>query len=617
MSQLSPELKLKLKNLPNRPGVYLMKNAADKIIYIGKALNLKNRVRSYFQKGRPRDPKTEALVSKIRDFEFYVTDSEIEALILESNLVKEHRPLYNVNLKDDKRFPYLKVTVDEPFPRVLVVRRLKKDKARYFGPYTEVKKMRQTLRFILKHFKIRTCSYTIPDPKKKLQVCLEYHIKRCEGPCEGLVSQEEYRKHIDDVILLLSGKTAELVDKLRERMHAYSDEMEFEEAARVRDQIEAIESIRQRQRVMADKWVDRDVLAFARSASDAACVVLQIREGVLIGRQHFYMKIQKETTRAEIAEGFIKQHYMHNSSIPSEIYISTDIEEHGLLEEWLSGKVDHNVKIFIPQKGEKLKLVAMARSNAELLLNELLLQKQKYRERIPESVMRLQQDLRLEKTPVTMACMDISNLGETDKVGSLVYFEKGRPKKSEYRHFKVKSVRGQDDFASMREVAFRYFRRLKIEDRDFPDLMVVDGGKGQLTAVRDALSSLEIENQQVISLAKRLEEVFVPGRKEPLMIARDSPSLRLLQRIRNEAHRFAIEYNRKLTKKRTIGTELQKIPGIGPKKAELLLKHFGSVKKIRTLALEEIVEAPGIGKSDAEKIVGYFNGQEISQSEKS
>ena len=303
MKKQNIQLITKLKNLPNRPGVYLMKNSGGKIIYIGKAKNLKNRVRTYFQKSRPLDPKTEALVEKICDFEFYVTDSEIEALILESNLVKEHKPVYNVNLKDDKRFPYLKVTVDEPFPRVLVVRRLAKDKARYFGPYTDAKRMRQTLKFILKYFGIRICNYKIPDPKgREIKVCLEYHIKRCPGPCEDLISREDYAKQVDNVLLLLSGKSGELIANLTGKMNQLSEDMEFEQAAIVRDQIEAIESVRQKQRVMADKWVDRDIVAFAQSARDAAGVVLQIREGVLIGRQHFYMKIEEHSPESEIAE---------------------------------------------------------------------------------------------------------------------------------------------------------------------------------------------------------------------------------------------------------------------------------------------------------------------------
>jgi excinuclease ABC subunit C len=607
---VSEELELKLKNLPDHTGVYLMKNARGKIIYIGKAINLKNRVRTYFQKGRPYDPKTEALVSKIRDFEFYVTGSEIEALILESNLVKEHKPFYNVNLKDDKRFPYLKVTVDEPFPRVLVVRRLKKDKARYFGPYTEVKKMRETLRLIFKHFKIRICNYAIPDPRgKQVKLCLEYHIKRCPGPCENLISEAEYRKQVDDVIMLLSGKSGELTDKLTARMKEASKQQEFESAAKLRDQIEALGSIRQRQRVMAEKWVDQDIMAFACSATDAACVVLQIREGVLIGRQHFYLKIRPQTTEEEIAETFLKQHYLYNASIPAEIYISVNVEERELLELWLREKAEHAVKIFVPQKGEKLKLVEMAHSNAQLLLNELLLQKQDYRDRMPESILRLQQDLRLEKTPVTMAAFDISNLGQDDKVGSLVFFEKGKPKKSRYRHFKIKTVRGQDDFASLREIVYRYYRRLQEEQTEFPDLLVIDGGKGQLSAGLDALSELKIKDQTMIGLAKKLEEVFFPGQKESLMIPKTSPALRLLQMIRNEAHRFAIEYNRKLRKKRTLKTELEDIPGIGPKKAETLLKHFGSVKKIKALSLDELIDAPGIGPSDAKKIIAHFSGK--------
>jgi len=602
------DLQIKLKNLPDRPGVYLMKNATGKIIYIGKAINLKNRVRTYFQKGRPQDPKTTALVSKIKDFEFYVTGSEIEALILESNLVKEHKPLYNVNLKDDKRFPYLKVTVDETFPRVIVVRRLEKDKARYFGPYTDAGKMRQTLRFIQKYFKIRTCNYKIPDPRgKKVELCLEYHIKRCPGPCEDLISEYDYRKRIDEIILLLTGRSTELLEKLNKRMAFLSKEMQYEEAVKVRDQITAIESVRQKQRVMADKWVDRDITAFACSAVDAACVVLQIREGVLIGRQHFYMKTRAQTTESEIAETFLKQHYMHNSAIPTEIYISTDIVEKELLEKWLTDKNEKIVKIYIPQKGEKLKLVDMAKANATLLLNELLLQKQNYRDRLPESVLKLQQDLRLEKTPVTMAAFDISNLGQDDKVGSLVFFEKGKPKKSRYRHFKIKTVRGQDDFASLREIIYRYFKRLQDEDVEYPDLLIIDGGKGQLSAGLDALDALDITDQVVVGMAKRLEEFYFPGENESHLIPKTSSSLRLMQRLRNEAHRFAIEYNRKLRKKRTIKTELENIPGIGPKKSEVLLKYFGSVKKIKALAPEQIIEAPGIGKSDAEKILAHFN----------
>lgn len=606
MRKVTEELELKLKNLPDRPGVYMMKNRAGKVIYIGKAKKLRNRVRTYFQKSRPHDPKTEVMVSKIADFEFYVTDSEIEALILESNLVKEYRPLYNVNLKDDKRFPYLKVTMDEPFPRVIVVRRMAKDGARYFGPFTDAGKMRRTLRFIQKHFKIRTCDYVLPDPKDKVKLCLEYHIKRCPGPCENLISKEDYGKTIDDILLFLSGRSSELLDRLQDKMMELSEAMDFEQAARVRDQIEAIESVRQRQRVVSDQVIDRDIAAFACSDVDAACVVLQIREGVLIGRQHFYLKIQKDTTESEIAETFIKQHYMHADTIPKELYISAALDDRELLQKWLSEKRGNTVRIFIPQKGEKLKLVEMAHNNARLLLNELLLQKQHYKDRIPEAVMRLQSDLRLPRTPVSMSCFDISNLGQEDKVGSMVYFEKGKPKKSSYRHYKIKTVKKQDDYASLREVIYRYFRRLKEEALDFPDLLVIDGGKGQLSAALDALKAHGIKDQQVIGLAKKLEEVFLPGQKEPIMIPRTSPALRLLQRIRNEAHRFAIEFNRKLRDKRTIGTELQKIPGIGPKKAEVLLKHFGSVKKIKELTTEQITEAPNIGLSDAQKITEYF-----------
>jgi excinuclease ABC subunit C len=600
-------LSSKLANLPRNSGVYLMKDKSGDIIYIGKAKNLNNRVRTYFQNGQRYDPKTAALVSKIVDFEFYVTDTEMEAMILESNLVKQHKPRYNVNLKDDKRFPYIKITLDEPFPRVLIVRRLEKDKARYFGPYTDVTRMRKTVKFLTKLFKIRTCNLTIPHPKGKEQkVCMEYQIKRCPGPCEFLISQEEYRQQVEKVCMFLSGQTEQLTDQLNDQMKDLSGSMDFEAAAEVRDQIRSIESMRQKQKVAEGKEVDRDVIALARTATDAACVVLQVREGVLIGRQHFYLKSEPETRGHEITATFVKQYYMHAPTLPEEIYISHEMDDVELIEEWLSERLGKKLKIIVPQRGEKVKLVAMAASNAKLVLDELLVQKQGYKKRVPATLLKLQQDLRLGTTPITIACVDISNLGGTDKVGSLVYFTNGRPKKSEYRHFKIKTVTGQDDFASVREVVGRYYARLNEEGKDGPDLLVIDGGKGQLSAALQALGDLNVD-ANAIGLAKRLEEIVLPGRKDTLLIPRSSPSLRLLQTLRNEAHRFAVEYHRKLRDKRTVTTELDNISGIGPAKATKLLKHFKSVKRISEATPEEICALPGIGIKDAERIREYFD----------
>ncbi len=603
----------KLKNLPRKPGVYLMKDRSGKIIYIGKAKVLNNRVRTYFQNSQVHDAKTLALKSRIHDFEFLVTDTEMEAMILESNLVKQHKPRYNVNLKDDKRFPYIKVTTNEPYPRVLVVRRLYRDKARYFGPYTNARAMRHTLRFLVKLFKIRTCSLTIPHPKGKEQkLCLEYQINRCPGPCEGLISVEDYRKQIDSVCLFLSGRSEELIGSLNQKMIKFSESMDFEAATEVRDQIRAIEGIRQKQKVAADKCVDRDIIAFARAARDAACIVLQVREGILIGRQHFYLKIEPETGDSELAGTFVKQYYMHAANLPEEIYMSCQIEDRKLVEQWLSKRLGKKLGLKIPQRGEKLKLVDMAGANAKLVLDELLVHKQGYRNRVPSTLLELQQDLRLEKTPMSIACIDISNLGHTDKVGSLVYFVKAKPRKSMYRHFKIKTVVGQDDYASIREVVRRYYSRLIGEQKVKPDLLIIDGGKGQLSAALQVLTELNVDTN-VIGLAKRLEEIVLPYKKETLLIPKSSSSLRLLQTIRNEAHRFAIEYHRKLRGKRTVATELEKIEGVGPTKAKKLLKHFKSVKQVKAASVERICEIPGVGKKDAERIQAYFKARKSAE----
>jgi excinuclease ABC subunit C len=599
----SEKLDLKLRNLPGSPGVYLFKNREGKIIYVGKAKNLKSRVRTYFQSPGGLDRKTARLVSVIDDLELMVTDSEMEALILEANLVKEHKPRYNVNLKDDKHFPYVKVTANEPFPRVLVVRRLARDGARYFGPYTNSTGMRRTLRFLCNLFRIRTCNLEIPHPSGKTQkVCLDYHIGRCGGPCAGLQSEKEYRELAEAVIMFLAGKSETLIEKLKKKMDMLSSRMKFEEAAKIRDQVSALESVRQKQKVDAGKKINRDIIAFAREGSDTVAVVLQVREGILIGKQDFQLHSEPEEDDAEILSEFVKQYYNHQPNLPEELYLPLAVTDEKLIAQWLSKIRGKKVRIFTPQKGEKLKLVDMAATNAKLLLDELLIQKRGYKERIGKSAQALKESLSLEKSPRTIACVDISNTGESDTVGALVYFENGKPRKAEYRHFKIKNVQGQDDFAMMREVVGRYFFRLKEENKAAPDLLVVDGGKGQLSSVKAEISSLGFDRQSIIGLAKKFEEIYLPDHKEPLTVPKASPGLRLLKQVRDEAHRFAIEYNRKVRGKRTIQSELDKLEGIGPKRREILLKHFGSVKKIKEASLEEILAVKGIPRPLGEKI---------------
>jgi excinuclease ABC subunit C len=606
------DIKAKLENLPTKPGVYLMKDKSGRIIYVGKAKSLRNRVRAYFHDTLPYHPRTSALVSKISDLDVLATDSEMEALILESNLIKEYKPRYNVNLKDDKRYPYLKVTF-EAFPRVLVVRRVKKDRAKYFGPYTNVKAMRQTLGILRRIFPLRSCNVALPS-QRKIKLCLDFYIKRCMGPCEGKISEKEYREIIDNVCLFLSSRNEALLSHLKERMEHYAQRENFEMAAQIRDQIKALDSVTEKQKVADVEKVDKDIIAFARDKKDIFVVVLQIREGILIGRQNFHLTAFKEIEDREILSTFLRQYYMHSVVIPPEIILPIKMDDQEMIRDWLSAKRAQilclekgKVRFLIPQRGEKVKLLEMATYNAQLSLDELLLQKSEARKKIPQVIKSLEKDLYLSVPPRKIAAFDISNLGPLDAVGSLVFFEDGRPKKSLYRRFKIKTVEGQDDFAMMGEVVKRYFTRLTEEKKEFPDLVLVDGGKGQLSTTLETLRRLGIKNQNVMALAKRLDEVFLPGKSNSLMIPKDSASLKLLQRIRNEAHRFAIDYHRKLRKKRTIKSELDQIPGIGPARRKILLKHFGSVEKIRPASLEVLLQTEGINKKVAENIYKYFH----------
>jgi excinuclease ABC subunit C len=619
----------KLENLPTKSGVYQFKDSTGKILYIGKAINIRNRVRQYFQKSRASEPRLDAMISKINDVEIIVTDSEVEALILEATLIKKFKPRYNVDLKDDKSYPYIVIT-NEPFPRVFVTRRIIRDGSKYIGPFVDVKNMRASLKMIREIFKVRSCNYFIDDEvikKRKIRVCLDYHIKKCDGPCEGLVSQEKYNEMIRQVTQVLKGKTASLVTSLEEQMQKAADELHFEEAAELRDKIRQLGVYNERQKVVDAELADRDLFAFAVEGDDACGVIFRVRDGKIIGRQHKYMSGVEGKEEPEIIEQLVERYYLEEEDIPDEVFLPVEVENKEVLTKWLmqrksetSADASHRVEIVVPKIGEKAKLLAMCKNNAQFLLDELKIQKLKGKDFIPHSVKALQRDLRLPKPPRKIECFDISNIQGSDSVASMVVFVDGKPKKSEYRKFKIKTVVGSDDFASMREVITRRYSRLIEERLPLPDLIMVDGGKGQLSSAVEVLERLGLRegenaklkpvtsNLPVIGLAKRLEEVYVPEASDPQSIPKTSSGLKLLQRIRDEAHRFAITYHRTLRSKRTLQTELDLIEGIGKKRAKELLEAFGSVQGVKFATEEQLAEI--VGEKIAAKIKEYFGEEE-------
>lgn len=603
--KINIELRTKLNNIPDSAGVYLFKNAEGKVIYVGKAKSLKNRVKSYF--GQTHDhPRIARLVQTIADLEVLTTDNELEALILESNLIKEYQPRYNVNLKDDKRFPYIKIT-NEAYPRVLVVRRITDDKAKYYGPYTNVKSMRSTLKMIRKIFPVRSCNLIIPSAKK-YRVCLDFHIGRCPGCCEpDRTNPAEYAEIISGVALFLSGKTEEVADLLKAKMAALSDNLEFEKAAQVRDQLRAIDSIIQRQKVDQADFGSRDVIALDRSGDDICIVVLQIRQGVMIGRQHFYLTAAADIPVEEIIRSFLLRYYAASAYIPEQIYLPALPDDPELIAAWFEKKTDNPPQILNPRKGEKHRLIELAEKNARLLLGELIAQKSTTRKRPQAALLSLQRDLYLKNVPFDIAACDVSNLGGTDAVGSIVFFANGKPLKKKYRRFKIKTVEGQDDFSMMGEVVARYFNKLAETGEDFPDLLLVDGGKGQLKAALEALRDLGLESQPCAAIAKRFEEVYLPGRGTPIGIPRTSSALKLLQLIRDEAHRFALTYHRNLRSRRVELSELDAISGIGEKRKIALLKSFGSLEKIKAARLQDLLAARVVPSALAIEIYNHFH----------
>jgi len=602
---MDSKVETKLKNLPDKPGIYQFFNDKGKVIYVGKANNLKSRVRSYFHENIP-SPKTAILVKKIDDFELIVTDNEIEALVLENNLIKKFRPRYNVNLKDDKSYPFIKVT-KEPYPRVYPTRRVIRDGSKYFGPYTDVKNMKSSLRMINQVFKIRSCKLDITQEgidKKKFKVCLDYHIKKCDGPCEGLISEINYNEMVNEVVKVLKGKTDELIKDLTLKMNSSVELLEFEKAAEIRDRLEQLKAIASKQKVVSDDLDDRDVISIAYEGKDSACSVFNIRSGKLVGKKQLKLSITEGEEEPDIYAAAIKFYYGEFVEIPQEILMDTQPSDANTLLQWLSTNSQKKVKFVFPQRGDLKSLVKMCKENAILQLKELQLQKMKNEGNVNYSVSALKRDLRLADLPKKIECFDISNLQGTDSVASMVVFENGKPKKSLYRKFIIKDVIGPDDFLSMEEVIRRRYTRLKEENEPLPDLIMVDGGKGQLSSAVDVLNEIGFSKCNIIGLAKRLEEVFLPGESDPVNIPKTSSGLRLLQQIRDEAHRFAITFHRNRRSKRTIKTELTEINGIGESTALKLLKELGSLSVVKSADIDKLIAI--VGKQKAEILLNHF-----------
>ncbi|HMU43348.1 MAG TPA: excinuclease ABC subunit UvrC [Ignavibacteriaceae bacterium] len=607
---MNPSLESKLKNLPDKPGIYQFFGDKTKIIYIGKAKNLRNRVRSYFQNNL-ESPKTQALVNKIRDIELIVTDSEIEALVLENNLIKKFKPRYNVNLKDDKSFPFIKVT-KETFPRIYSTRNLLRDGAKYFGPYTDVKNMKASLKIINEVFRIRSCRLDLSQEnieKKKFKVCLDYHIKKCDGPCEGLYSQQDYNEMVSEAIKVLKGKTDDLIQELKQKMEQFVEALEFEKAAVLRDKIEKLSVLSSKQKIVSDDFEDRDIISVAYEGKDSSCSVFNIRSGKLISKKQLRFSVVENEELAEIYSAAIKFYYTDQAEIPKEVVVETEPVDLLLLEEWLSQKAERKIKLFIPQRGELRSLVKMCKENAILQLKEIQIQKMKNLGNVPYVLSALQRDLRLKILPRKIECFDISNIQGSDSVASMVVFVDGKPKKNLYRKFIIKTVEGPDDFLSMQEVIGRRYSKLLEQNEALPDLIMVDGGKGQLSSAVEILNKLQIKNFNIIGLAKRLEEVYFPGNSEPESIPKTSSGLKLLQQVRDEAHRFAITFHRKRRSKRTIKTELTDIKGVGNLTAQKLLKEFGSLASVRNSELDAIAKIVGMKK--AKLLNDYFKIEEV------
>ncbi len=597
MPEPPARIALKLASLPNGPGVYLWKNREGGVLYVGKAKRLRQRVRSYFASDHSSSPKARILTRLIEDLETIVVRSEAEALLLENNLIKEHRPRFNIQLRDDKSYPHVAVTVNEPFPRVLVVRRLDIAGARYFGPYTDVMVLRRTLRVIRRVFTVRSCHYALLEEVPE-RPCLDYHIKRCLAPCAGHQSRSSYESMIEDVVAFLEGRTLDVRTRLRRRMETASESLEFERAAEIRNSLKWLDQLEQPQTVQVVGGGDADAIGFARDGDDAVCTVMQVRDGKIVGSEQRFLSNVEHETDGSILSAFLLRHYLRSGAnatrailpfLPDEIEAVDQLLEH--------------TELLIPQRGRNRRLVDLADQNARHALESFLIESFETEERAEDPVYALGRDLGLTVLPRNIVCVDVSTAQGSDTVAAVVWFEGGRPKRSEYRRFKIKGAEQQDDFAAIHEVMTRYITRRTNEEKVLPDLVVVDGGKGQLAAAQAALETTGCPDLAIASLAKKEEEVFLPGRKESLRLSRRAPSLRLLQRARDEAHRVAVTYNRTRRKQRTITSALLEIPGVGDKRRRLLLERFGSLAGVALATPDEIASLPGFSVQLAQRIL--------------
>ena len=616
-SQDNPEVDVqeKVDNLPLSPGVYMFKDKKDRLLYVGKAKRLRNRVRSYFQDSSDHDGRMRVMIGKIEDLDVIVTDSESEALILENNLIKKHHPRYNILYRDDKSYPYICVTNDDR-PRVFPTRTVINDGSKYYGPYDSVTHMKRMLDTIRKAFNLCTCAVSRKNVNREKGApnwhsCFDDYLESCSGDWD----LEEYQATVEKVERMLNGKTDALIRDLKEEMSIASDALEYEKAARIRDSLKAVEKYSKKMKMVVNKKVDRDLFAIKvdEEINEACGVVLKVREGKLISKFHRFLKKVKHLEKGEMLQSFVEDYYTGQfaGAIPDEVYVSDELVNSEPLAQYLWEQRGKKVKVHRPQRGEKAKMIRMALSNAKLLLGERKLEKEKAaQKRIPHSVKELKEQLDLQRLPRRIECFDNSNLQGSDPVASMVCFVDARPKKSSYKRFHIKTVEGPDDFASMKEVLSRRYKRVMDEGQQIPDLIVVDGGKGQLSSAVEALKEIGFYGEcEIIGLAKRLEEVFVPDKSNPIMIPKKSSALKLLQKVRDEAHRFAVEFHRKKRSKRTIQTELTQIDGIGDKTAQQLLKTFGSVKSVRETPLDALQEE--IGNKTGEKVYSYFhNAQE-------
>jgi excinuclease ABC subunit C len=617
MEKFTPrsEIQKILDTLPTNPGVYLMKDERDHVIYVGKAINLRNRVRSYFHAPYGQDAKVWRLVERIGNIEFIITESELEALVLECNLIKKYKPHFNVRLKDDKRYPYIKVTWQEPFPKVYVTRRMDNDGARYFGPFTAVWAVHQTMDTLRKIFPYLTCDREIIG--KDRRACLYYDLHLCIAPCIGASTRDEYRAMIDRLCKFLQGKTDEVTEAIRVKLDESVNKLEFERAARYRDQLQAIARITEHQKVVSPLMIDQDVIAFARDDGDACVQVFFVRGGKLLGREYFVLEGTEGENADQVLSSFVKQFYDEAAYVPPEILLPAQIDEAKVIEEWLNRQRGNQVLLQVPRNGQSKELMTMAEENARATLTSLKAQWLADETKQMSAVAELQEQLGLQNPPLRMECYDISNTQGTNSVGSMVVFERGAAKKSDYRKFKIKTVEGANDFASLQEVLRRRFKRLtdaavgdargSIEKKDdswkqVPDLIIIDGGKGQLSAAHEILQELGIEGVNLISLAKQEEEVFVPHKPASLRLPKTSEALKLLQRIRDEAHRFGITYHRKLRAKKGLASQLDSIQGIGPRRRRALLTRFGSLEKIREASVDELMTVEGMTRTAAQRL---------------